>query len=75
MKKSFSGLGTKMVRLLAAVGAIITGQPKSFNAPEANPIRRSNKSSGGRAKARTHDERYRSWKKLFGGLAVPRYQG
>lgn len=80
MKKSFIGLvGNKTSLLMAgALAAIGFGKGKresSFDQPESNPIKRSNKSGGGSRSKRdsTRANRYRAWKKLFGGLAVPEY--
>lgn len=77
MKKSFSGLGIRMSTLLAGVAAAIdiTKKAKPFNAPEANPIRRSGKSSGGRSKRVDSNPHYHAWKKVFGGVACLSYQG
>lgn len=79
MKKSFSGLGSRMSLILTGLAAAIGIGTKStpFNAPKSNPIRSSGKSSGGHSAAtvRVRDSHYHAWKKLFGGLAVPSYQG
>jgi len=74
MKKSFSGLGTRMAQMLGAAAAILginRPRSKSFNAPEANPIKRSGKSSGGSSKNISKSPETHAWKRAFGGLAVP----
>jgi hypothetical protein len=76
MKKSFSGLGSKFKGLLAGVALVmgLTNATTQFDAPRSHPMKRSGKSSGGKAKIKRYDERKIAWKKLFGGLAVPAYQ-
>jgi len=82
MKKSFvglvggKGLGGRISAILTGLAAVIGlgSRNESFNAPKDNPIRRSGKSSGGRGKSAITTPRYHSWKKCFGGLAVPAYQ-
>lgn len=78
MKKSFVGLaGNKallaMTGVLAAIGLRRQKAENQFDAPKDNPIRRSNKSSGGSRKP-LRGNREKAWKRVFGGLAVPAYQ-
>lgn len=55
--------------LAAAIG--IRTKSAAFNAPKSNPIRSGGKSSGGRSSSRPRTSVYLSWKKMFGGVAVP----